>query len=408
MKVSNIILIQPPFVQLNAPYPSPYYLKSFLEKRGFDVTVLDHSIGLFGKIFSRSGLTRIFYDAGQSEIRDKQTLAIVERFFSEKELWLVAVERIVGFLRGGDHEWGHFLALANGCLPGGPRTDAFLAERDGNIGADETKMYATKLLDDLADFIISTVDPGFSLIRYAPAIEGSLNTGFRDFSAVRNSLDGYIMNTFYRPMLAEEWEKLEHSDSPFVLGLTIPFPGCLSGALVCAESAKNYFGAGVYTIAGGGFVNTELRFLSDPDVFDYFDYISFDRGYGSLVSVLEAIETGEKDGQVLYKTKYRSARTVISCKRIAAPADSEIAGKKNAATELEDTAARTNFPDYSGVDFSRYIYPVDDTNPMHRLWSDGHWLKAYLAHGCYWHSCAFCDVTLDYIRNCIPVDVASL
>jgi hypothetical protein len=60
------------------------------------------------------------------------------------------------------------------------------------------------------------------------------------------------------------------------------------------------------------------------------------------------------------------------------------------------------------VDFGRYIYPVDDANPMHRLWSDGHWLKAYLAHGCYWHSCAFCDVNLDYIKSFIPVDVPAL
>ena len=36
---------------------------------------------------------------------------------------------------------------------------------------------------------------------------------------------------------------------------------------------------------------------------------------------------------------------------------------------------------------------------MHRLWSDGAWLKAYMAHGCYWHKCAFCDVTLDYVKD---------
>jgi hypothetical protein len=34
---------------------------------------------------------------------------------------------------------------------------------------------------------------------------------------------------------------------------------------------------------------------------------------------------------------------------------------------------------------------------MHRLWNDGTWIKAYLAHGCYWHKCAFCDVHLDYV-----------
>jgi hypothetical protein len=51
---------------------------------------------------------------------------------------------------------------------------------------------------------------------------------------------------------------------------------------------------------------------------------------------------------------------------------------------------------------------VDDLNPMHRLWSDGHWLKAYLAHGCYWHACAFCDVGLDYIRGFEPLDPDAL
>ena len=35
---------------------------------------------------------------------------------------------------------------------------------------------------------------------------------------------------------------------------------------------------------------------------------------------------------------------------------------------------------------------------MQRLWSNGRWLKLQLARGCYWHKCAFCDVTLDYIK----------
>jgi hypothetical protein len=44
---------------------------------------------------------------------------------------------------------------------------------------------------------------------------------------------------------------------------------------------------------------------------------------------------------------------------------------------------------------------------MHRLWSDGRWLKAFLAYGCYWHNCAFCDTTLDYIKDYEPVDVSA-
>lgn len=58
-----IRLIQPPFVQLNSPYPSLYYLRSFLETRRYAASVEDRSIALFSEIFSRPGLERIFAGA---------------------------------------------------------------------------------------------------------------------------------------------------------------------------------------------------------------------------------------------------------------------------------------------------------------------------------------------------------
>jgi hypothetical protein len=36
---------------------------------------------------------------------------------------------------------------------------------------------------------------------------------------------------------------------------------------------------------------------------------------------------------------------------------------------------------------------------MHRLWSEGHWNKLVVAHGCYWKQCTFCDVGLSYISR---------
>jgi len=414
--VRKVILIQPPFSQLNSPYPALYYLKSFLERRGYPVTVLDHSIGLFERVFCSHGLRRIFSDASQAPLSrrgfNKNTSYYIERFFSESELWLASIDRLVAFLRGRDPEWGHFLALANGCVPGGPRTDAYLAGRSGDAAQvpDEARLIATKLLSDLADFITVTLDESLSLIRYSPVLEASLNSGLRDFSAVRKNLDGYIMNNFYRPMLAEEWEKA--GAAPALLGVTIPFPGCLSGALVCAESAKKHFGSATRIVAGGGYVNTELRFLNAPAFFDYFDYLSFDRGYGSLDAILKHLEGEEIEKPPtggIYKTMYRSQGRMISALDANKTPDWEaITSMEDIASSIEDTLTRTVFPDYSSVDYSRYLYPVDDANPMHRLWSDGHWLKAFLTHGCYWHSCVFCDVTLDYIRNFIPVDPAAL
>jgi radical SAM superfamily enzyme YgiQ (UPF0313 family) len=398
-------------MQLNAPYPAPYYLKSFLESRGHETLVWDHSIALFDRIFCRAGLERIFHEAGKmdrSAVKNKTLLYNVDRFLSEEDRWLSYIDPLIDFLRGNNREFGHFLALANGVLPGGPRFDACLGSPDRNPPPDAAPLLASKLLSDLVDFITVTVDPSFSLIRYSTGVAG---TGFRDFSAVEKGLEGYILREFYRPLLEDAWDTLDRSGrtgnggEPLVIGATIPFPGCLTGALVCAASAKARYGDRVITIAGGGYVNTELRFMEEPKFFDYFDYLSFDRGYGSLAAILE--HTGDTP---VYKTKYRSRVDNRIVSDMGIDSDSVSTGSNTPCrfSEIDRESVRTVFPDYLGLDFSRYIRPVDDLNPMHRLWSDGRWLKAYLAHGCYWHACAFCDVQLDYIRCFEPLEPEAL
>jgi radical SAM superfamily enzyme YgiQ (UPF0313 family) len=454
-----IYLVQPPFIQLNSPYPALYYLRSFLERRGYTARVDDHSIALFSEIFSRPGLEQIFADARRAWEEGKIPGAgspyvryNIERFLSEQTLWLSCIDRLVAFLRGQDGEWGRLLALANGAVPGGPRFDACLDSMNGDPPPDAAPLLAGSLLSDLADFLTVTLDPSFSLIRYAespaagrsPAGGTAILPGLRDFPRLRPHLDGYVMKTFYRPFLERRWAALagtERPDAteaveqkadgglagkadPFLLLVTIPFPGCLAGALVCAESARRRFGGRVTAVAGGGYVNTELRFMEDGSFFDYFDFLSFDRGYGSLAAVLDFLERKKEeagDGRLpLYKTLYRSGGRIIRGTGINA-GDNGIAGVERGETAaqdlspesagfeaLEKEAVQKVFPDYGGADFSRYLRMADDPNPMHRLWSDGRWLKAYLAHGCYWHNCAFCDVTLDYIRGYRPADTDAL
>jgi len=393
-----VLLVQPPFTQLNSPYPAIYYLRSFLEQKGRKVIVNDHSISLFEKIFSGAGFAKIFADA-------KAACLLSTRFISEKDRLLSSVDHVVDFLRGKNYERGHFIALANGTLPGGPRFDACLANlrnKKSDAGPDDAPLLATCFLADLADFITQTLDEGFSLIRYMPSIQA----GFRNFSSIKKSLGGYVMDQFYRPFLDGEWEKLSgEMPGKFILGISVPFPGCLAGALVCAKSAKAFFGDRVVVVAGGGYVNTELRYLEDERLFNYFDYLCFDRGYGPLDAVLKREEAGKKNFKTpLYKTMYRdNSGVIVKDKNI-----DNICNVDNDEVRIDDEAVRTVFPDYSSVDFSRYIRPVDDVNPMHRLWSDGRWLKAYLAHGCYRHNCSFCDTSLDYIRSYNPVDTDAL
>ena len=389
------LLVQPPLTQLNGPYPAIYYLRAFFNSRGFQAEARDHSIGLFERIFCPEGLAAVFAEARRRTIRQKD----MRGFISEEGRWLNSITGLTAFLRGRDREWGHLLALGNGALPGGPRFNAALARME-RPPPDNAQLLASKLLADLADFITAAADSAFSLVRYGPRITG--NQGLEDFSSVKAALDGFILRAFYGPLLEDEWNQLEASlqGGPFILGLSIPFPGCLAGALFCAASAKRRFGARVTVLAGGGYVNTDLRALEAAEFFDYIDYLCFDRGYGAAEAVLGHISPGGAGEPELYKTMYRSHRTGGIIRGLERQ-DGDL-------ERLEDEAAASVFPDYSGLDFSRYLYPLDDANPMHRLWSDGHWLKAYLAHGCYWHRCAFCDTELDYIRCFRPLDPARL
>ena len=431
-----IILVQPPFVQLNCPYPSIYYLRSFLEKRGYKVYLRDHSIQLFHKIFCKEGLEHIFFsirNSLKSNKAAKQYKPIIERFLKEEKQWLCSIDRIVGFLQGKDREWGHFIGLAHGVLPGGPYYDSCLEEicnKKGNASVEDAPLLASKLLADIADLIKATLDPNFSLISYVP----SVTSGFSDYSEVQKNLNGYIMKDFYQPLLENEWKTLAEEincerktsgeNSTLMLGLTIPFPGCLVSAMLCAQTAKIFFNNDITTIAGGGFVNTELRYIEEESFFDFFDYLSFDRGYGSFEAIIgREIERKSADNKInysipLYKTIHRYEKGIVRDRAInnnrdRAVDNRTIEGKGSSESnaqgnQIDNEAVKSVFPDYSGVDFFRYICPVDDINPMHRLWSDSRWLKAYAAHGCYWHKCTFCDVSLDYIHSYQPVDIKKL
>jgi len=426
-----ILLIQPPFVQLNTPYPSLYYLRSFLQNEGEEVIVEDHSIELFLEIFSPRGLTRIFQDARSlleqpdfshaPLLKDPHILETARSFLSQKERWINVIDDLIAFLQGNRSEFAHRLTLANGTLPWGPRTAAFIADREGTVLPDEAKHVASQMLADLADFIQVVLDPSFSLVKYGDQLAASI----RSFQEVEKGLSGYIIRSFYEPFLQRRWTALAR---PELLGLTIPFPGCLVGALSCARSAKAYFGKDLPVVAGGGYVNTELRHIQAARFFEYIDFLCFDRGYGALTQVLSRVRQKKRQEQVpplLYKTMYcDTEKKILSGLEVSpfvvvpgrtggtdgpqGPSGTE--GSQNhpssgEGSHLEKTKTALCFPDYEGVDFSRYITPVDDTNPMHRLWTEGKWLKAYLAHGCYWHACGFCDVQLDYIRSYQPVNI---
>ena len=136
-------------------------------------------------------------------------------------------------------------------------------------------------------------------------------------------------------------------------------------------------------VAGGGYVNTELRELSEPAVFNYLDFITLDDGERPLLNILESLQGERKAGDLT-----RTFTTI----------DREV---RYVNDDKEECISHTDIgcPDYSDLALDRYLSLIEIANPMHRLWSDGRWNKLTIAHGCYWHKCSFCDTTLDYIKR---------
>ncbi|HEX7835994.1 MAG TPA: radical SAM protein, partial [Kofleriaceae bacterium] len=167
---------------------------------------------------------------------------------------------------------------------------------------------------------------------------------------------------------------------PDVVGLTVPFPGNVYGAFRIARAIKRAAPA-TRLVLGGGYVNTELRELADPRVFDYVDFVTLDDGEAPLLALLAHLRD---PAAPLHRTFVRQGGVV----RL-------VTGDGLRDTRLRDAGT----PSYAGLPLDRYVSLFEMLNPMHRLWSDGRWNKLTIAHGCYWKQCAFCDVTLDYIAR---------
>ncbi len=169
--------------------------------------------------------------------------------------------------------------------------------------------------------------------------------------------------------------------APKLVLVSAPFPGNVYGAFRIAQTLKAH-DPSLITVLGGGFVNTELRELAEPRVFDYFDYVMLDDGERPLLALLEHLQ-GERPVEQLVRTFLREHGQV----------------RYVDAGEPDIPFAAVGTPTWDGLPLDRYLSVLDMLNPMHRLWSDGRWNKLTVAHGCYWKKCSFCDTSLDYIAR---------
>jgi len=380
----RVLSVIPPMTQLNTPYPSTAYLTGFLRSRGVDAVQEDLALGLVLKLFSPEGLrairTRI--EALPERARSPALKAFVAQF----ERYEASIGPVIAFLQNRDSTVEHRIA-GRRFLPEGRRfapLDEYVAEDGadplawafGALGTqDRARHLATLYLNDIADVLRDAVDPRFEFVRYGESLAQSQPT-FDPLAEALAAPPNLIDDTLRELTLAA---LARHA--PRVVLLSAPFPGSVYGAFRIAQAIKAH-DPSIVTVLGGGFVNTELRELAEPRVFDFFDYVTLDAGERPLLALLEHLR-GERPREHLVRTFLRDRGAV----RFADHAEPDV------------PFAETGTPTWAGLPLDRYLSVMDMLNPMHRLWSDGRWNKLTVAHGCYWKKCSFCDVGLDYISR---------
>ncbi|MCR4790520.1 MAG: radical SAM protein [Treponemataceae bacterium] len=331
---------------------------------------------------------------------DENTAFNLRRYILTKDSWIDWIESIKSMLCPGKisgreicHEF-----IYSPFAPRGNRMEQYLQSLDSELTIDDSRFLASMALEDLADYISAVYDKNFSLIRYAE----SLATSEKDFTRFEKALENPVMKDFLEPLTEKVLsEMLPQDEEKILFCVSVPFAGCFASSLSICRKIRNLYGKKAVITIGGGYINTELRDTKEVHLSEYIDFISYDRGYGSYIDLFR--NNFEKD-----RTYYKTAHYIVENKQITCVRPSEDEEAKKEFSLLENEFTKKVFPDFSGIDFSLYPRLADDTNPMHRIWSDGCWLKAYMAHGCYWHRCAFCDTSLDYVCSFIKLDCKKL
>ena len=370
--------------QINTPYPSTAYLTGFLRSRGVPAAQEDLALALVLRLLSAAGLSRIREAA--LRVTPRRRTPAVRGWLARFDDYARSIDPVIAFLQGRDPTLAHRIA-GRGWLPEGPRfaaLEAYLPGEDGDplgwaFGAlgthDRARHLATLYLNDLADVIRDAVDPRFEFVRYGERLAAS-QPHFDPLAEALAAAPNLVDSTLQALTVAA----LERHD-PQVLLVSVPFPGAVYGAFRIAQAVKA-LRPGVVTVLGGGYVNTELRELAEPRVFDHFDFVTLDGGERPVLALLEHL-SGRLPQERLVRTFRREGGTV----RFIDGGGADI------------PFAEVGTPTWDGLPNDRYLSLLDMLNPMHRLWSDGRWNKLTVAHGCYWKQCSFCDVSLDYISR---------
>ena len=410
----KILLINPPFTEPMGPYPAICYLSGFLKTLGRPAAMADASLTVLLRLLSREGVCDV---AAEIAARGGSGDERVQAFLGRVDHYARTIETAVACLQGRDQG-----ALARALRPGyfPPPLEArsawatqiyynvqgfeaelgtlTAAQRERLLASsaplrsafgtssetDEARFRASAAIAEFAKVIQLAIEPDFELDAYAERLSDEC-ASFDGLRARLQERDG-VIDRYVDDAAAE----LAREHQPDVVGLSVPFAGSVYGALRMARRFKALNPA-VTVVMGGGWVNTQLRHLSEPAVFDYIDFITLDDGERPLACVLEMLEQRREPGQLCRTFARREGRVVFV----------------NDARERDVSWADTGTPTYAGLPLGQYLCYRPTVQAFQRIWGT-RWNKLTLAHGCYWKRCSFCDTRLDYINRYEQVPIEML
>ena len=385
--MKDILLITPPFTQLNTPYPATAYIKGFLNTKNISSYQIDLGIEVILSLFSKNGIQKIF----SKEVVIKSISENSRRIFALRDEYIKTIDQVILFLQNQNPTLARQICSMN-FLPEASRFNQLddMEFAFGNMGLqDKAKHLATLYLEDLSDYIVENIDSDFGFSRYAERLGKSANSFDELYSKINDNQT--FIDSITLDILKEKLDVVQ----PKLVCFSVPFPGNLYSAFRCAKFIKENY-PNIKTAMGGGFPNTELREVKDRRVFEFIDFITLDDGELPLELVYENVS---KDFQ---------AETLEATYKRTFLIENEEVTYKNNSTKHDYKQAQVGTPDYSDLKLDQYISVIEVANPMHSLWSDGRWNKLTMAHGCYWGKCTFCDISLDYIRIYEPVSAKIL
>ena len=96
---------------------------------------------------------------------------------------------------------------------------------------------------------------------------------------------------------------------PTLVLLSVPFPGAMYASLRIAQRIQKRWPE-ISIAMGGGYINTELRELTDPRLFDFVDFISLDSGERPLLAIIDQLK-GNRSLERLVRTFVRNTRNEV-------------------------------------------------------------------------------------------------